>query len=195
VILVACHYVAVRQDHPCPEQVVRGQPVLAAEDPQPATQGEAGDPHVWSAAGRDRKPVLVERVVHVAQAGPGPHRRHVAGDRYRAHRRDVDHDALCGRASREAVPPAPGHHPQPPASRERDSLRDVLGGLAEHHGQRSRVTKAGYGRIAHRFVPWRLGEQYLPRDSTFQRFPIGSLKLHIPPMPGLGESPHGSKRP
>jgi hypothetical protein len=52
-MLVALDDAAVSQDYLRPEQAIRGQAVLAAEDPEPAAQGEAGDPDVRPAACRD----------------------------------------------------------------------------------------------------------------------------------------------
>ena len=61
-MVVALDDATVRQDYLCSEQVIRGQPVLAAEDPEPTTEGETGDPDGGAAAGGDGEAVPVKRV-------------------------------------------------------------------------------------------------------------------------------------
>jgi hypothetical protein len=78
--LVAFDDATVRQDDLRPEQVVAGQAVLPAEDPQPTPEGEAGDPDRGTAAGRDSQGMLGERIAEVAEPHAGTDGRHVACD-------------------------------------------------------------------------------------------------------------------
>jgi hypothetical protein len=73
-----------------PEQVVAGQAVGAAEDPDAAAERQAGDPDRGTTAGRDGATVLGQRVVEGSQPHPGADGCHLAGDRHRAHGGGVD---------------------------------------------------------------------------------------------------------
>ena len=114
-VLVAAHLAPVGQDHLGCAQRVGGQPVEAAEEPEPAAQREAGDADGRAAPGRDRHAVSVELVVDVAEQRARPDRRPPVGDRHAVERRDVDQHAVRRGAAAEAVPAA--------ARRDRQSVR------------------------------------------------------------------------
>ena len=113
-VRVAGHGAAVGQRHLRGAQGVRGQPVAAAEDPQPAAEGQAGDADVRPAAGRDRDPVRRERVVDVAQPRAGPDHGGALGVLDRVQRGDVEHEPVARRRpAGEAVAAAARRHGQP----------------------------------------------------------------------------------
>jgi hypothetical protein len=105
VLLVTVDDAAVRQDDPRPEQVVAGQAVLAAEDPQPAAEREAGDPDRGTAAGRDGQPMLGQRIVELAEPHAGTDGGHLPRDRHRTHGRDVQNDPSVEERPATECPP------------------------------------------------------------------------------------------
>ena len=82
-LLVAVDDAAVGEHHLRGDELVAGQTVLAAEDPEPAAEHEPGDPDGRAAAGGDRHAVRLERVIDVAESRPGADRRHPVADRPR----------------------------------------------------------------------------------------------------------------
>jgi hypothetical protein len=122
-VLVAFDHATVRQDDLRPEQVVAGEAVLAAEDPQPTAEREAGDPDGGTAAGGDGQAMGGQRVVELVEPHAGADGRHVLRDRHRAHGRDVEDDPRRSRtgprpsARRSGSPSAGAARPQRRASR------------------------------------------------------------------------------
>src|SRR5688572_5325784 len=153
-MLIALDDAAIRQHYLCCEQAVRGEPVFAAEDAEPAAQGEAGDSDRRTASGRDGEAVFVQRVVHVSEPGASSYPHHAAGDRHRAHWAYIDYDPLGRGAPCEAVPAAADHRLKSRAPGEGDRLGNVLRSLAKHEGLRLDVLEAGYGRSAGLLVVW-----------------------------------------
>ena len=145
-------------------QAVRGQPVQAAEDPEAAAEREAGDADGRAAAGRDRAPAGVERVVDRAQPRAGADRRALALDADRVQRRDVDDDALRGRAAREAVPAAANRQRQPCRAGEGERRGDVRRARAQDDRSRADVFEAGERRPPQRVVGGRAGPHDLTGD-------------------------------
>src|SRR6266542_2264159 len=80
-MLVAFDDATVGQDDLCLEEVVAGQTVLAAENPEPAAEGEAADPDGGAAAGGDGAAMLGQRVVETSEPHTGANRCHAARDR------------------------------------------------------------------------------------------------------------------
>jgi hypothetical protein len=81
----------------------RRSPRTSAADPEAPSKRQTRDPHRRTAAARDRETVLLQRLVHRAEPGPGTHGRLTAG--HRSQGRDVDDDPSGRRPPREAVPP------------------------------------------------------------------------------------------
>jgi hypothetical protein len=103
---IAVDDATVGQDDVGREQLVGGQPVLAAEDAEPAAERQAGDADRRSAAARDRAPVFVERAVELAEPHAGADRHRAVADRDPTHAESRAGDAL-GRLDDERV----GAHP------------------------------------------------------------------------------------
>jgi hypothetical protein len=101
-----------RQDDLCRAKVHAGQAVLPAKDPQPAAEGEAGDPDGGTAAGGDSQAVLGELVVEVAEPHAGTYGRHLLRDRNRAHRCDVEDNSVGRGSAGNRVPAAPDRRRQ-----------------------------------------------------------------------------------
>jgi hypothetical protein len=73
-------------------ELVRGQPVLATENPEPAAERQSGDPDVWARTCGDREPERLEAVVDVSEQRTCAHRGNAARDRHGAHWAQVDQD-------------------------------------------------------------------------------------------------------
>ena len=101
-VLVAAHLAPVGQDDLGRAQRVGGQPMEAAEDPEPAAEGEPGDADGRAAPARDRHAVRVERVVDVAEQRARADRRPPVGNRHpveAARRRSARRPSTSGRRS------------------------------------------------------------------------------------------------
>ena len=146
-VLVAAHRAAVGEHDLGGDQRVRGQPVEAAEDPEPAAERQPGDADGRAAARRDRDAVGVERVVDVAQERAGADRRPPVGDGHGAHRRHVDQHARGRGAPGEAVPAAAHRERQPSGARMGDRLGDLLRSGAREGHRRTDVLEAGEGGV------------------------------------------------
>ena len=77
-LVVALDDAPVGQHDPGADQLIAGQPVLAAEDPEATAEGQAGDADGWARAGRDRDVVFEQLLVDVAELRARPDRCHVA---------------------------------------------------------------------------------------------------------------------
>ncbi len=108
-VLVALHDATVRQDHLRADELVAGEPVLAAQDAEPATERQSRDPDGRPATRSDRNAVRLDLV----EPCPGAHGRNAFLDRYGVHRADVDDDPSGGGAAREAVPSTARRRPEP----------------------------------------------------------------------------------
>lgn len=106
-VLVAFDDATVRQYDLCPEQVVAGQAVPPAKDPQPGAEGEADDPDGGTAAGGNAQAMLGQLVVEVAEPHAGTYGRHLLRDRNRAHRCDVEDNPVGRGSAGNRVPGAP----------------------------------------------------------------------------------------
>jgi hypothetical protein len=136
VVLVAVDDATVGQDDPCPEQVVAGQAVLAAEDPQPPAEGEAGDPDRGTTAGGDGQAMGGQRVVELAEPHAGTDGRHLARDRHRAHGRDVENDPFGRGPAGDRVPTAPDRRRQAQPARDGEGRGDIGGSRAADDSRR-----------------------------------------------------------
>ena len=125
-VLVAAHLAPVGQDDLGRAQRVGGQPVEAAEDPEPAAEGEPGDADGRAAPARDRHAVGVERVVDVAEQRARSDRRPPVANRHPVEERDVDQHAVRRRAAGEAVAAAAHRDGQPVGRGELEGGGDVL---------------------------------------------------------------------
>jgi hypothetical protein len=105
-VLVAFDNATVRQNDLCPEQVVAGQAVLPAEDPQPAAEGQAGDPDGGTAAGGNGQAMLGQRIVEDAEPHAGTDGRRLLCDRDRVHRCDVEDNPVGRGPAGNRVPAA-----------------------------------------------------------------------------------------
>src|SRR5215207_3031378 len=104
--LVALDDATIGQHHPRPSQLVAGQPVPAAEDAQPTTEGQPGDPDRRATTRGNGQTMPVQDVVELSEPSPGTHRDDTVGDGDQAHRRDVDDHTVRRRATGETVPTA-----------------------------------------------------------------------------------------
>jgi hypothetical protein len=154
--------------------------VLASKDAKTAAQSEARDPDGRPAAGGDGETVLIQCIVQITQARPGTNSRHVAGDRHRAHRTDVDDNPFRRGVPWEAVSPAPDRRAQPRAPSEANRLGDIFRGLATDDRPRPHVVEAGVGRLANGVVAGRVGEDYLTPDHVLQSIPVRNRGIHDP---------------
>ena len=169
---------AVRQDDLCPQQVIAGQAVLAAEDPDPASEREAGDPDGGTAAGGDRPAAGGQRVVEISEPRTGTDRRHVTVYGHRAHRCHVDDDPLGRGVAGDRVPATAdrGRLAGPP--RKCDRRGDIRCAPAPDDGPRSDVLEARHRWPANRLVGGRARQNDIPRDSALQRLPVSSRVCH-----------------
>jgi hypothetical protein len=180
VVLVAVDDATVGQDDLRPEQVVAGQAVLAAEDPEPAAEGEAGDPDRGTAAGGDGQAMGGQRVVEVAEPHAGTDGRHLARDRHRAHGRDVQDDPVGRGPAGDRVPAAPDRRPQAQRARDGEGRGDVHGGHAADNGRRPQVLEARHHRLAHRLVVGRAWQDDVAIDRPLQRTPVSGHGRTLP---------------
>ena len=104
-VVVALDDAPVGQDDLGAEQLVRGGAVGPPQGPEPAAEGEPGDPHLRAGAARHGHAVPVELFVEAAERGAGAHPHRARGDRHRPQAADVDEHAAGGRVTGEAVPP------------------------------------------------------------------------------------------
>ena len=167
--LVAVDDAAVGEHHPCGDELVAGQPVLAAEDPQPAAEHEAGDPDRRAAARRDRHAVRIERVIDVAEPCAGADRRHPVADRHAVDRGDVDQHPLGRGAAGEAVPAGAHRQLESAAAGGRDRLGHVGGRRAARDRLRPEVVEEPERRPATASYPSVPGTQ----DAHAEPSPIG----------------------
>jgi hypothetical protein len=175
---IAVQDAAVGQDDLGGEQLIGGDPVAAAEDSQPAAEGQPGDPDRWAGPGGDGQVMLLEGVVDCAEPGAGADGGQAARDRHRGHRCHVDHQPTAGGASGNAVAAAAGRARQAVPPRERDRLGDVLGGRAPDNGLRPNVMEAGVERQGHRLEGRRAGQDHLAGDPALQGLPAGQRPCH-----------------
>ena len=70
-VLVAFDHATVRQDDLRPEQLVAGQTVLPAENPQPSAEGEACDSDGGAAARGDGQAMLGQPIVEITEPYAG----------------------------------------------------------------------------------------------------------------------------
>ena len=172
-IRVAGHGAAVGQRHLRGAQGIRGQPVAAAEDPQPAAEGQAGDADVRPAAGRDRDPVRRERVVDVAQPRAGPDHGGALGVLDRVQGRDVEHEpGARRRPAGEAVAAAARRHGQPRGRGERERRGGVALARAADDGLRSHVREVRDRRAARGVVARRVRQDDLAVEGVLQGAPV-----------------------
>jgi hypothetical protein len=152
VVLVALDHPTVGRDDLGPEQVVAGQAVLPAQDPQPAAEGEAGDPDGGTAAGGAGQAVLGQRIVERAEPHAGTDGGHVPRDRHRAHGHDVEDDPVGRGPAGNRVPAAPDRCPLAQPAGDGERRGDVRGGRAQDDGRRPHMLEARHHRLAHRLV-------------------------------------------
>ncbi len=103
---VAIHHAAVGEHDLGSEQLVGGQAVLPAEDPESTAQREARDPNRRTRAGSQGQASLIQRGVDLAKPCAGTDGGDAVRHGDRAYGGDVDHDSFARRSSREAVPAA-----------------------------------------------------------------------------------------
>jgi hypothetical protein len=126
--------------------------VLSAKDPQPAAEGEAGDPDRGPAAGRNGQALLGQRIVEVAEPHAGTDGRHLLRDRHRAHRRDIEDKPVGRGPAGNRVAAAPDRRRQAQPARDGKGRGDVRGGRASYDGRRPQVLEARHHGLAYRFV-------------------------------------------
>ena len=125
-------------------------------------------------SGRDRQPLFLQGVVHVAEQGPGAHGRNAGFDRDGVHRADVDDEPGARGPSGEAVASAARGELEAVAPGERDRLGHVDGRRAPDDGARPDVTEPGVERLRQLLIRGRPGEHEVARDRTFEVRPIGT---------------------
>jgi hypothetical protein len=164
---------AVREDDLRPQQVVGRDAVPATEDPEPASQRDAGDAHARTRALGDRQAALLQRIVDLARRGARLDGHDVAGHRHQPHRRDVDDHASRRGPPGEAVAARAGRRGEAVAADERERLAAVLGRFASDDGGRNHVvvpSVEGAGKIV---VRVRAGQDDAAGDRRLVRRPIG----------------------
>jgi hypothetical protein len=152
--------------------VVAGQAVLAAEDPEPAAEGEAGDPDGGTAAGGDGQAMGGQRIVEVAEPHAGADGCNLARERHRAHGREVEDDPLGRGPAGDRVPAAADRRRQAEPARDGKGRGDVCGGRASHDGRRSQVLEARHHGFAHPLVVGRAWQDDVAIDRPLQRTPV-----------------------
>ena len=123
-------HVSVRGDDLERDEVVRGQPVLAAEPADPAREREPGDARLRDDAERSREAVLLRCGVELAErdaaAGSGRARGGIDLDRLQL--AEIEHEPAVGeRVAGDAVAASAHRDGEPLLARETDRDRDVLG--------------------------------------------------------------------
>ncbi|GAA1531665.1 hypothetical protein GCM10009827_056790 [Dactylosporangium maewongense] len=174
--LVAGDDPAVGEDDLRGAQPVAGEAVQAAEDAEPAAEGQAGDADARAAAGRDRPAGPVERVVHAGEGRPRADADHAVTHRHRVHRRQVDDHAGGGGAAREVVPAAAQDGGQSLLPDERDRRGDGRRRAAPHHREGPHVVEPWVGRPPQRLEPGGPRQRHLVRDPG-ERRPAGRRRL------------------
>ena len=137
--------VALGGDHLGLHEVVDGEPVLAHQPADAATQAEAADAGVTHDAARGGQTVRLGLVVDVAPEGTAlDQRRALDGiDRDGAHRRQVDHDpAVAHRGAGDVVTPAANGDLEIPAAGEAHRGGHVGGAAAAGDQPRSSLDGA-----------------------------------------------------
>jgi hypothetical protein len=178
VLLVAIDDAAVRQDDLRLEQVVAGQAMLPAEDPEPAPEGEAGDADGGTAAGGDGPAVLGQRVIEVAEPHARADGRHLARERHRAHGCHVQDDPVGRGVTGDRVPAAADRRRQAQLARNGERGGDVRGGRAADDGLRAHVLEARHHGLAHRLVVGRTRQDDVAGDRSLQRVPVSRCGCH-----------------
>lgn len=140
----------------------------AAEDAQPAPEGEPGDADRRSASGRDGDAVCEQLVVHPGQPGPGADRGPVTGHRDRVQPAEVEQQAGGRRPAREAVPARTYGKPNAVAAGESQRLGHVSTGPAARDRPRSDIVEPGLARSVRRLVLGRAGQEHIAVDRPRQ---------------------------
>jgi hypothetical protein len=145
VLAVDRHALAIRGHDLGREQVVDGQPELADEVADPATERDPADPDGSRVAEPDDKPVLTDRLGHLrrGEAGLGPCRPSLDIDLEALHVREVEDDpALRHAVTGIAVPTASNRELEPGLAGEPHDVLDIVGiGHLDDH-RRSAVDRA-----------------------------------------------------
>ena len=140
-LVVTPHGAAVGQDDLGSDQVVAEQAVKPAQQPEPAAEGEPGDPDGQTRATGDGPAMDVQHPVEVAQLDRGPDNDLFAEDSDGIHRSEVDQQTGSGGPAGEVVTAAANRHWQPGASGERQRLDHISRGPAARQRGRSDVVE------------------------------------------------------
>jgi hypothetical protein len=151
-LVVAPEDAPVGQDDLGSQQLVGGQSVPTAEDPDPSAERQAGDADGRPAAGGYRAPVLLEHVVDVPELGTGAHGDRAVLDLDRIQRAEVDEDAGGRRAAREAMTAGADRQFGSRTARELHGVDDVVRRPAARDRLRPNVPEARHHRLAQQLV-------------------------------------------